>query len=93
MWTEEPKYYSTVQAARILGVSPDTVRNWCVAGKIEAVRMPGGTQSLWRIPCHLDIFHPERKKPEEEPVKKRPLEGQALLNHLIERHNMLRQRK
>ena len=93
MRTEQPKYFSTVQAARVLGVATDTVREWCNSGKIEAVKMPGGARSVWRIPMHLDIFHPERGKSEEQPMGKKQLKGDALWNHLVERHMMLKQRK
>ena len=36
------RYLSTRQAAELLGVHPTTVRNWIRAGKLEAIRLPGG---------------------------------------------------
>ena len=43
----DKKYYGTVEAARILGVSTFAVWKWCKEGKIKAGRTPGGH---FRIP-------------------------------------------
>lgn len=40
-------YYTTHQAAKILGVSPATVWLWCKQGKVKSWRTPGGQ---FRIP-------------------------------------------
>ena len=37
-----PEFVSVGDAARLLGVSVATVRNWEKAGKIAAIRTPGG---------------------------------------------------
>lgn len=43
----DKRYYGTVEAARILGVSTFAVWKWCKEGKIKAGRTPGGH---FRIP-------------------------------------------
>lgn len=39
--SQEPLYYSVEEAARILGVSEETVRRWCRRGKIPGVKRFG----------------------------------------------------
>ncbi|MDX8401486.1 MAG: response regulator [Mariprofundaceae bacterium] len=47
-------YRTTGEAARICGVSINTIKNWIRRGRLEAVRTPGGH---WRIPAAaLDAF-------------------------------------
>ena len=43
----EKAFYTTFEAAKILGVNPLTVWRWCKGGKIKAWRTPGGH---YRIP-------------------------------------------
>ncbi|EKD85255.1 MAG: DNA binding protein, partial [uncultured bacterium] len=38
------KYLKIGQAAKVLGVSIDTLRRWEKSGKISAIRTPGGTR-------------------------------------------------
>ena len=39
----------TVEAARRMGVSPDTVRSWIASGDLPAKRTPGGRQYLVKV--------------------------------------------
>lgn len=41
-------YLTTGEAAQLLGVSAQTVANWCESGKLQALRTPGGDR---RIPA------------------------------------------
>ena len=41
-----PAILTPTDAARLLGVSPDSVRRWCEQGRIPGYRTPGGH---WRI--------------------------------------------
>ena len=44
--------YDANGAARLLGVSPKTVANWCAAGKFEGARKTGGAGGgKWVIPA------------------------------------------
>lgn len=49
-------YYRASEAARVLGVTGETVRRWAASGKLQVVRI-GGTLLIPR--CQA-IFHPER---------------------------------
>lgn len=42
----EEEYYPTKKVGLILGLSTDTIREWCSSGKIKAIRVNG----YWRIP-------------------------------------------
>ena len=42
------RYYSLLEAAKVLGMKARTVRNWVHVGKIKAIKDPGST--VWRIP-------------------------------------------
>jgi predicted site-specific integrase-resolvase len=44
--TEPEELYSTVRVATILGLTTDTVRDWCVEGKVLCKKING----YWRIP-------------------------------------------
>lgn len=51
------------EASESLGVSPQTMRNYCKSGKINAQKTPGGH---WRIPLYaLDAYRPGRERVEE----------------------------
>ncbi|UCH85847.1 MAG: helix-turn-helix domain-containing protein, partial [Candidatus Latescibacterota bacterium] len=47
-WVTNKNFYSTFQAAAILGVTPDTVLKWIKAGKIPASRTLGGHYRIQR---------------------------------------------
>lgn len=49
---EKPRFYTTHQVARMLGVSIPTVAAWCDAGRLAAHRTPGGHR---RIP-HVELL-------------------------------------
>jgi excisionase family DNA binding protein len=53
--------YSTFQAARVLGVSPDTVLKWIKAGKIPASRTLGGHYRIGR--STMEELLSERESP------------------------------
>ena len=36
------KLYNVKQAAAMLGVHPNTLRNWTNAGRVESIRLPSG---------------------------------------------------
>lgn len=42
-------YFRISEAARFLGVSPNTVRNWVDAGKLAAVRHPVNKYRLFKL--------------------------------------------
>lgn len=44
--TEAPELVSTGVAARLLGVSVDTIRRWDADGKLRCVRTPGGQRRI-----------------------------------------------
>ena len=39
---DDKKWFTTYEAAKVLGVSPRTVWRWCKSGKIRAGKTPGG---------------------------------------------------
>lgn len=39
-------WYGTYEAARILGIHPSSLWNWCKEGKIKAWRTPGGRYKI-----------------------------------------------
>lgn len=44
------KMYSIREAAKLLGVTTYTIRNWCQQKKIKAVKIPDNSlQAMWRI--------------------------------------------
>jgi excisionase family DNA binding protein len=63
-------YYSSGQAARELGVTPNQIRTLCESGSIKATRTPGGQ---WRIPQE----ELRRLKHEGLPPAARPLPNQS----------------
>ena len=51
------------EASERIGVSPQTMRNYCKIGKVKALKTPGGH---WRIPLHaLDTYRPGKERVEE----------------------------
>lgn len=44
--TDAPELVSTGVAARLLGVSVDTIRRWDAAGVLRCVRTPGGQRRI-----------------------------------------------
>lgn len=48
------------EASERIGVSPQTMRNYCKIGKVKALKTPGG---IGAFPLHaLDTYRPERKE-------------------------------
>jgi excisionase family DNA binding protein len=43
---EAPQAVRTGEAAVLLGVSPQTVRNWCDGGRLEYVMLPSGQRRI-----------------------------------------------
>ncbi len=54
---EEPRYLRIGDAARYLGVSPSTLRNWERAGKIATHRHPVNNYRLFRRPDLDALLH------------------------------------
>lgn len=54
MAAKEPKYYTTQQVAKLLGVSVPTVVNWVKQGRLDAHRTPGGHRRI--TPESLSVF-------------------------------------
>ena len=44
-----PKYLTVKQVAKLLGVTPLTVRNWDKSGKLKAIRHPINNYRLYRL--------------------------------------------
>lgn len=55
------KIISTEEAARLLGVSQQSVRKWCQSGKIHARTTPGGFYKIERV--ELERFRQEYNMP------------------------------
>ena len=55
------KIISTEEAARLLGVSQQSVRKWCQSGKIKAKTTPGGFYKIER--AELERFRQEYNMP------------------------------
>jgi excisionase family DNA binding protein len=51
----EKKYYTIKQAAKILGVTPLTLRNWDRRGKLKAYRHPINNYRVYK-PQQLELF-------------------------------------
>ena len=51
----EKKYYTINQAAKILGVTPLTLRNWDRRGKLKAYRHPINNYRVYK-PQQLELF-------------------------------------
>jgi excisionase family DNA binding protein len=61
MVRSEGKIISTEEAARLLGVSQQSVRKWCQSGKIRAKTTPGGFYKIERV--ELERFRQEFNMP------------------------------
>jgi len=61
MIRSEGKIISTEEAARLLGVSQQSVRKWCQSGKIRAKTTPGGFYKIERT--ELERFRQEFNMP------------------------------
>ena len=61
-------YLTPPQVGKLLGVSPDRIRNWIASGQLEAVNLSDGTRARWRITQEaVDAFllsrtHNKRKR-------------------------------
>lgn len=71
----EPLYMKTKNFSQLLGISADTVRSQCKAGKIPGAKRFGGT---WLIPmAYVESYVPPevekqpRQKPEELKILKK----------------------
>jgi excisionase family DNA binding protein len=42
-----PKFYTTAQAAKKIGISRQSLQTWIVEGKVAAPPMVGGNVRLW----------------------------------------------
>jgi len=51
----QKKYYTIKQAAKILGVTPLTLRNWDKRGKLRAYRHPINNYRIYK-PQQLELF-------------------------------------
>jgi len=51
----EKKYYTIKQAAKIIGVTPLTLRNWDKNGKLKAYRHPINNYRVYKPP-QLELF-------------------------------------
>ncbi len=51
----QKKYYTIKQAARLLGVTPLTLRNWDKKGKLKAYRHPVNNYRVYK-PEQLELF-------------------------------------
>lgn len=64
-------YVKIAQAAEILGVSQNTLRNWTAAGKIRVRRNPANGYRLFRRVV-LEKFLARAAEPLDKPELKRP---------------------
>lgn len=51
--------FSTAEAAHVLGVHPDTVRNYILAGELKGAFRTG---KLWKVPAQAVADFIERKR-------------------------------
>jgi excisionase family DNA binding protein len=51
----QQKYYTIKQAAKILGVTPLTLRNWDKNGKLQAYRHPANNYRVYKT-SQLELF-------------------------------------
>lgn len=71
----ENKFITIKQAAKILGVSPLTLRNWDNSGKFPAGRHPISNYRVYKVEDIEDLIvqmgvRVNKKKPTREEVKK-----------------------
>ncbi len=68
---EERKWYTISQAAKYLGVSPDTLRRWEKAGKIESpTRTAGGARRYTKEMLDNILRGDKKDQPKTQPKKK-----------------------
>ena len=65
-------YYTTTEAARLLGVGDSRIRQMLLAGELEGERDP--VSDRWRIPQAAVLARRAERKP-EEPPKVSPTDG------------------
>jgi excisionase family DNA binding protein len=58
-------YYTTTEAAKLLGVGDSRVRQMLLAGELEGERDP--VSDRWRIPQHAVLARRVERKPQETP--------------------------
>jgi excisionase family DNA binding protein len=46
---EPPKYLTVKEVAKLLGVTPLTIRNWDKSGKLKAIRHPINNYRIYRL--------------------------------------------
>jgi len=68
----EKKYYTIKQAAKILGVTPLTLRNWDKRGKLRAYRHPANNYRVYKSD-QLELFL-RRVEASRENKKKRKID-------------------
>ena len=51
------KLYNVKQAAAMVGVHPNTLRNWTNAGRVESIRLPSGHRRF--TPAQVDAIRRE----------------------------------
>jgi len=68
----EKKYYTIKQAAKIIGVTPLTLRNWDKKGKLRAYRHPVNNYRVYK-PDQLELFL-RRMEISREKKKKRKMD-------------------
>ena len=52
----ECQYYTVKEVATVLGVSYQTVMEWCRDGKLAAIKIGAGRNGAYRIRKDADIF-------------------------------------
>jgi excisionase family DNA binding protein len=62
----EGDYYTTGEAARILGVTETRIRQLLIAGELEGVR---DMNERWRIPQHAVHARKEQRRPIQDPPR------------------------
>ena len=65
---------SPPQIARLLGVKPDTVRNWSNCKQLAAINVAEpGKKKRWKVKRDdLDAFHDKRQPEPEQPKLRKP---------------------
>jgi excisionase family DNA binding protein len=73
-------YLSPPAVARLLGISPDKVRNWCASGELKAANLAenqSGQRCRYRIsPEALEAFLKRRSTPPQKQQRPRPRKPQ-----------------
>ena len=53
------RYFTSKKTAELLGVHPNTLRNWSRAGKIEFIKTPAG-QRLYNVEAFIERMEKEK---------------------------------